>query len=70
MVESESLSIESLELTESQQGVGHLGITGLLRVFGLFVGVGVQCGLDGECPGEETGVPFGVLIGDGCSVSF
>ena len=64
MVESESLSLESLELTESWQGVGHLGITGLLGVFGLSVGV------DGKCPGEGTGVPFGVLTGDGHSVSF
>ena len=34
------------------------------------MGVGVQGGLDGECPGKETGVPFGVLTGDGCGVSF
>ena len=34
------------------------------------MGVGVGYGLDGECPGEETGVSSGVLIGDGCGVSF
>ena len=34
------------------------------------MGVGVQCGLDGECPGEGTGVPFGVFTGDGHGVSF
>ena len=34
------------------------------------MGVEVQWGLDGECPGEGTGVPFGALIGDICGVSF
>ena len=33
MVESESLSTESLELIDSQQGVGHLGVNGLLGVW-------------------------------------
>ena len=69
MVEPESLSIESQELTESRRGVEHLVITGLLGVFRLSVGVEVWCGLDGECPGEEIGVPFGVLTGDGHGVS-
>ena len=69
MVELESLSIESQELTESRRGVGHLGITGLLGVFGLSVGVGVWCGLDGECPGEDAGVPSGVSTDDGHGVS-
>ena len=70
MVESESLSIASLELAKSQQGAGCPDITGLLGVFGLPVGVGVQWGLDGKCSGEEAGVPFGVLTGDGHCVSF
>ena len=34
------------------------------------MGVGIRYGLDSECPGEGTGVPFRVLTGDGHCVSF
>ena len=34
------------------------------------MGVGVQRGLDAKCSGDGPGVPFGVLTGDGRSVSF
>ena len=34
------------------------------------MGVGVRRGLGGECFGEGTGVPLGVLTGDGRGVSF
>ena len=33
------------------------------------MGVGVRRDLDGECCGEGTGVPLGVLTGDGCGAS-
>ena len=69
MVESESLSTDSLELIYSRQGVGHLCVNGLLEVSGLSVGVGVRRGLDGKCSGEGTGVPLGVLTGNGHGVS-
>ena len=70
MIESESLSTESLKLIISQQGIGHLGVNGLLEVSGLSMGVGVWWGLNDECYGERTGVPLGVLTSDGHSVSF
>ena len=69
MVESESLSTESQELTDFQWRIWHFGVNGLLGVSGLSVGVWVQRGLDGECFGEGIGVPLGVLTGEGCSVS-
>ena len=69
MVKSESLSTESPELVDAQCGIRPLGINGLLEVSGLFVGVGVQKGLVGECLGEGMGDSSGVMIGDGHSVS-
>ena len=69
MMESDSLSADSLELTDSRCEIGHLGVNGLLGVSGLFVEVGVQKGLVGECFGEGMGDPSGVLAGDGHSVS-
>ena len=52
MMGSVSLSIESSELTDSQRGIGHLGVNGLPGVSGLFVGVGVQ-------NGDGHGISFG-----------
>ena len=66
---SDSLSDDSLELVDAQRGIGCLGIHGLLRVSGHFVGVGVRKGLIGECLGEGMGEPSGVTTGDGCGVS-
>ena len=65
---SVSLSTESSELTDSQCGIGSLGVNGLPRVSGLFVGVGVRNSLFGECFGEGMGDPSGVFTGDGCGV--
>ena len=52
MMGSVSLSIESSELTDSQCGIGCLGINGLPGVSVLLVGVGVQ-------NGDGCGVSFG-----------
>ena len=69
MMDSVSLSIDSSELTDSQCGIGCLGVNGLLGVSGLFVGVGVRNGLVGKCFGEGMGHPSGVPTGDGHGVS-
>ena len=68
-MKSDSLSVEFLELIDSRCRIGRLGVNGLLGVFGLFVGVGVQKGLVGECSGEGMGHPSGVLTGNGHCVS-
>ena len=60
MVESESLSTESQELIDFQWRIGCLGVNGLLGV----------SGLSGKCFGEGTGVPLGVLTGNGHGVSY
>ena len=65
MMGSDSLSDDSSELVDARRGIGHLGVNGLLGVSGLFVGVGVQKGLVGECLGEGMGDSSGVLTGDG-----
>ena len=49
---SVSLSTESSELTDSQCGIGCLGVNGLPGVSGLFVGIGVR-------NGDGCGVSFG-----------
>ena len=69
IIGSDSLSDDSLELVDTQRGIRHLGVNGLLGVSGLSVGVWVQRGLDSECFGEEIGVPLGVLTGHGHGVS-
>ena len=63
------LSTESSELTDSQCGIGSLGVNGLPRVSGLFVGVGVRNGLVGTYFGEGMGDPSGVFTGEGHGVS-
>ena len=65
MMESDSLSVDSPELTDSWRGIGCLGVNGLLGASGLLVGIGVQKGLVGEYFGEGMGDPSGVLTGDG-----
>ena len=67
---SVSLSIESSQLTDSQCGIGNVGVNGLPRVSGLSVGVGVLSDLVGECCGEGIGDHSGVLKGDGRGISF
>ena len=41
MMGSDSLSDDSLELVDTQHGIGCLGVDRLLGVSGLFMGVGV-----------------------------
>ena len=69
MMGSVLLSTKSSELTDSQCGIGSLGVNQLPGVSRLFVGVGVQNGLVGECFGEGMGDPSGVFTGDGHGVS-
>ena len=69
MMGSDSLSDDSSELVDAQHGIGCLGVNGLLGVSGLFLGVGVQKGLVGECLGEGMGDSSGVTTGDGPGVS-
>ena len=66
---SDSLSDDSPELVDARHGIRHLGVNRLLGVSGLFVGVGIQKGLVGECLGEGMGDSSGVMTGDGRGVS-
>ena len=69
MMGSVSQSIKSSELFDSRHGIGGLGVSGLPGASGLFVEVGVQKDLVGECFGDGMGDPSGVTTGDGRSVS-
>ena len=68
---SVSLSIESSELSDSRRGIGCLDVNGLPGASRLFVWVGIQKGLVGECFGEGMGGgdSSGVTTGDGHGVS-
>ena len=69
MMGSDSLSDNSPELVDARCGIRHLGVNGLLGVSGLFVRIGVQKGLVGECLGEGMRDSSEVLTGNGCGVS-